>query len=118
MRSLIALALAALLVGCGAHNAYERKDGVWRYAQVVVDVPAGEALTPLNDSFASSATRAWYRATPIEGADGKTFEALDRHYAKDSAHGWYAETYRVGQDYFTTERVRIGVLDGANAANL
>lgn len=55
-----------------------------------------------------------YRDATIEGADSGTFKPLDDHYAKDARQVYYASTYRVGQDYFTTKRARIRVVEGAD----
>ena len=114
----ILIVLVLGLAGCGPHKVYAYHNGSWVYGGEHVAVPAGETLYPLNDSFARSATVAWYRADPIDGADGASFQAMDRHYAKDKAHAWYAATDWVGQSYFTTERVRITRLDGADPAKL
>lgn len=117
-RALVILALMSMLLGCEAREPYARRDGAWRFEKTALDVPAGERLTPLNKRFAKSQTRAWYRATLIPDADAASFQALDDHYARDAARAWYAEAYRDGRDYFTTERVRIRPLEGVDPAAL
>ncbi len=112
------LALVSLLFGCDSGGPYARKGGVWRFGKEAMDVPRGEQVTPLNARFARSATRAWYRSSPIPDADAATFAVLDEHYARDSAHAWYAETYRDDQDYYLTQHVRIRRVDGADPGPL
>ena len=58
-----------------------------------------------------------YRDETIEGADPQSFQPLDDHYAKDARQVYYASTYRVSQDYFTTKRARVRVVEGADGAS-
>jgi hypothetical protein len=58
-----------------------------------------------------------YRDATIEGADPESFQPLDDHYAKDARQVYYASTYRVSQDYFTTKRARVRVVEGADGAS-
>lgn len=69
--------------------------------------PPGREFTVVNGV-------ACYRETPIEGADARTFVALDDHHAKDARHVFHASTYRVSQDYFTTKRPRVHLIEGAD----
>ncbi len=115
---LMLVALLSMLFGCDTGGPYARKQGVWRFGKETLDVPAGEQVTSLNARFAKSATRVWYRSTPIPGADAASFEAIDEHYARDTAHAWYGETYRDGRDYYTTQRVRLRQLDQAIPGSL
>lgn len=112
------LSLIALLFGCERAGPYQLKDGAWRFGKEALDVPAGEQVTALNARFGKSASRVWYRATPIPEADSASFTVLDEHYARDRAHAWFAKTYRDSQDYFTTERVLVRRLEGADPARL
>ena len=57
----------------------------------------------------------YYRNEVIPQSDAKGFTALDDHYAKDNNHVWYCDTYRSGQDYFSTKRNRISVMEKADA---
>jgi DKNYY family len=59
---------------------------------------------------------AYYRNETIPESDAKSFEALDEHYAKDKNHVWYCDTYRSGQDYFSTKRNRIAAIEKADPA--
>lgn len=59
---------------------------------------------------------AWYLDEVIPESDAKSFEALDAHYAKDKNHVWYCDTYRSGQDYFSTKRKRIIIIEKASPA--
>jgi DKNYY family protein len=84
----LAMGLIAWLLGCSRQEGpFQQKDGAW-----------------------------YYNATPIAQADAKSFRALGPHYAKDKARVYWAETYRTGQDYFTTRRDRVIVVDQAEAA--
>ena len=116
LRLLILMGLLAWLFGCDtAKEPYQRKDGVWHFEDQALTGVTG--LTVLNRRFAKSATQAFFRATPIIGADPASFQALDEHHARDSRQVWHADTYRDSQDYFTTRRIRIRPLEGADAAS-
>jgi hypothetical protein len=110
------MALLAWLFGCDNNKApYQRKDGAWYFEDQAL--PGVSELTVLNRRFAKSATQAFFRATPIIGADPASFQALDEHHARDGRQVWHADTYRDSQDYFTTRRIRIRRLEGADAAS-
>lgn len=116
LRLLTLMALLAWLFGCDTNQApYQRKDGVWHFEDQAL--PGVTGLTVLNRRFAKSATQAFFRATPITGADPASFQALDEHHARDGRQVWHADTYRDSQDYFTTRRIRIRPLEGADAAS-
>jgi hypothetical protein len=112
-RLLMIMGLLGWLFGCDTtKEPYQRKDGVWHFEDQVL--PGVAELTVLNRRFAKSATQAFFRATPIAGAETASFEALDEHHARDRLQVWHADTYRDSQDYFTTRRIRIKRLDGAD----
>ena len=116
LRLLIVMALLAWLFGCDStREPYQRKDGVWHFEDQAL--PGVTQLTVLNRRFAKTATQAFFRATPIIGAEAASFQALDEHHARDSRQVWHADTYRDSQDYFTTRRIRIRPLEGADAAS-
>lgn len=112
--SLLLTGLLALLCGCDSKAPYQRKDGAWYFEDVRLQ-DASQPFTPLNAGFAKGAQAAWYRSRAIEGADVASFEALDKHHAKDAKQVWYGDTYRTGQDYFTTKRIRLRMIAGADA---
>jgi hypothetical protein len=116
LRLLTMMGLLGWLFGCDTNKEpYQRKDGVWHFEdQAMPDVAD---LTVLNRRFAKSAMQAFFRATPITGADAGSFEALDEHHARDRLQVWHADTYRDSRDYFTTKRMRIRRLDGADPAS-
>jgi hypothetical protein len=115
-RLLTIMGLLGWLFGCDTNKApYQRKDGVWHFEDQAL--PGVTELTVLNRRFAKSATQAFFRATPIEGAEPASFEALDEHHARDRQQVWHADTYRDSRDYFTTKRIRIRRLDGADPAS-
>jgi hypothetical protein len=60
---------------------------------------------------------AWYfHTTLIADADVKSFQVLSAHYAKDKHRVYHGDTYRVSQDYFTTKRSRVIVVERAEPA--
>lgn len=81
------MGLLSFLFGCGEKEApFQQKGGAWHY-----------------------------RELPIEGADPKSFQALNDNYAKDKDRVWYGDTYRKGQEYYLIKHPRLKVLD-ADAA--
>jgi hypothetical protein len=85
---ILAMGLLSFLFGCGEEEApFRKKDGAWHYLE-----------------------------SPIEGADAKSFEALSKHYAKDTNRVYHADTYRKGQEYYTIKHTRIRVIEGADPA--
>jgi hypothetical protein len=117
-RILILLALAGLVTGCGQDGPYARKDGEWMYGRERVIAAPHEDIQPINDRFARSGERVWYRIWPIPSADPGTFQALDENYARDADRAWYLAAYRDSQDYFTTRRLRLTSLEGVDTATL
>jgi hypothetical protein len=116
LRLLTLMGLLGWLFGCDTNKEpYQRKEGVWHFEEQAM--PGVAELTVLNRRFAKSATQAFFRATPITGAEPAAFEALDKHHARDRQQVWHADTYRDSQDYFTTKRIRIRRLDGADPAS-
>jgi len=115
-------ALALLPLGCAprgdVESPYHRKNGAWRFEDETMTVPPGETVTPLNRAFAKSATVAWYRATPIDGADAASFEALDDHYARDRTQAWEAHLYRRVEEFLLVPHVRLTPLDQVIAPRL
>lgn len=115
MTAMLLVAGLCWLVGCdGGAQPYQRKHGSWYYDDRPLPAPADVELTVLNRRFAKSATEAYYRHQAISGADASSFEALDEHHARDRAHVWHGDTYRVSQDYFSTQRIRMTVLAEAD----
>lgn len=113
-RLALAFVACALLAACEGGKAYKKEAGIWLYGKDIVVLAKGENLTPLNGKFAKTERHVFYRATPVDGADAASFEALDEHYAKDKNQVLYFDTSRSGQDYFTTLRVRIDKVAGAD----
>jgi hypothetical protein len=85
---IIAMGLLSFLFGCGEKEVpFHRKDGAWHY-----------------------------RELPIEGADAKSFQAINDNYAKDKARVYFGDTYRKGQEYYMIKHSRLRVLDSADPA--
>ncbi len=115
MTAMLLLAGLCWLVGCdGSAQPYQRKHGSWYYDDRPLAASADVELTVLNRRFAKTATEAFYRHQAISGADAASFEALDEHHARDRSKVWHGDTYRVSQDYFSTQRIRMTVLAGAD----
>lgn len=106
----------ASLSGCDS-GSYQRQNGEWRFDdRPLAEQPIGK-LVVLNRRFARTATQVFYRHSRIEGADAASFEALDEHHGRDRQRVYHGDTYRVSQDYFTTQRIRITVLADAEPAS-
>ena len=116
-KAIMLSAILGLLMGCSPGGPYAKKDGKWYFEKTEMAVPAGETLTPLNRRFAKSKTMAFFRESPIPGADVASFEALSEHYARDRTHVWWGDTYREGQEYFLIVHTRITELEGADPAS-
>ena len=67
--------------------------------------------------FARDKQRANYREMQIEGSDGPAFEALSAQGAKDSRHVYWADTTRIGEEYWVYQHVRVRVVAGADPAS-
>lgn len=104
---ILILGLLALLCGCSSKEPYQQRKGVWYFNGDPVLLNPGERLTPLIGAYAKSQQSGFYRGTRLLGSDGKSFEALSDHYAKDQAQVYYCDAYRDGQDYFLIQRTRI-----------
>lgn len=110
--------LSGLITGCDGGGVYARKDGQWMYGKEAVIAAGHEDIRQINDRFAKSRDRVWYRIWPIPSADPKSFQPLDDNYARDGMRAWYMATYRDSQDYFTSRRLRLVPLFQADPASL
>jgi len=114
--SFLHMGLLSLLFGCGSQQPYHRKGGRWWFEdKPLADVEG--TLTPLNGSFAAAGENAYYRDARIPDGDGGSFEALSDHYAKDVKRVYYCDTYRDSKDYFSTKRIRILQVSGADPSS-
>ena len=68
------MGLLSLLAGCfGTKDDYQRKDGAWYWRDKVIEgVAAGAKLKQLNRQFAAGGDQAFFQASAIDGADGRT----------------------------------------------
>lgn len=114
LRALLALLAVFGLAAC--NPPYQQKNGVWHFEDVAMDLEPGEELVPLNKRFAKSQKRAFHRNTPIAGAEGRTFVALDENYAKDARRAYWAHTYREPIEYFLVPRSRVTPIRDARVA--
>ena len=89
------MGLLSLLFGCGDDKS-----------------PTGVNQTP----FELKGDLWHYHETPIEGADAKSFQVINSHYAKDKDRVYFGDTYRKGQEYYTVRHSRVKVLEGADPA--
>lgn len=80
--------LVTLLLGCSSEQDFARQGAQWTYL-----------------------------GQPIEGADAKSFQVLDKHHARDRQSAWYCDTERKGQEYFLVRHVIIRRIDRADAAS-
>lgn len=110
------MGLLSFLFGCESRNPYHKKDGEWHFEKVALRVDDDRDFTPLNRRFARSGKQGFYRSSTVTTTNGESFEGLSDHYAKDKESAYYCDTYRDGQDYFTTQRIRITKIAGADPA--
>jgi hypothetical protein len=101
------IGLVSLLVGCGSREPYQQRNGVWHFEDQAMQLKPGEHLTPLLGAYAKTEAHGYYRGKALEDSDGRSFESLSEHYAKDRKTVYYCDAYRDGQDYFSTQRSRI-----------
>jgi DKNYY family len=110
------IGLVSLLSGCSSKELYQQRNGIWTFEDQPITLQPGEHLTPLITSFAKTERHGYFRGVPLETSDGGSFEALDEHYAKDQQWVYYCDAYRVGQDYFSSPRRRVKVLEADPAS--
>jgi DKNYY family len=110
------ISLVSLLTGCSSKEPYQQRNGVWTFEDQPITLQPGEHLTPLIAAFAKTERHGYFRGLPLGTSDGGSFEALDEHYAKDQQRVYYCDAHRVGQDYFTTPRRRVKVLEADPAS--
>lgn len=110
------MALLAGLAGCDSAAPWQRRGGMWHFDDQPLSGGGITELTVLNRRFAKTATQVFYREWSID-ADAATFEALDEHHGRDARQVLHADTYRDSRDYFTTRRLRVRVLAGADPAS-
>ena len=115
--TLLAGLLSLLLFGCG-DSGYEKRNGVWHYDGIALHrITQPDQFKPLLGPFAKGADAGYFRGASIMDSDGPSFEALDEHYARDKSRAYYCDTYRKGQEYYTTKHDRIVVLEGVEPAS-
>ncbi|MDX2007970.1 MAG: DKNYY domain-containing protein [Meiothermus sp.] len=107
----VMLGLISLLTGCGSKEPYQQRGGTWYYRDQPLQLQPGERLTPLSGEFARSQRFGYFRGLPISGSDGGSFVVLDGHYAKDRQQVYYCFARRESEDYFTTQRRVVKVLE-------
>jgi DKNYY family len=109
--NVLMLGLISLLVGCGSKEPYQQRNGVWHFDGQPMQLKSGEHLTPLSGAYAKTEQHGYYRGVALENSDGRSFESLSEHYAKDHKRVYYCDAYRDGKDYFTTQRTRLKLLE-------
>lgn len=113
----VALVGLVMLGGCDIGNSgYRKRDGQWLYDDNT-SVPCDMAsFVPIDKLFGRDAQRGYYRGRPIDDSDGRSFEVLSEHEARDARQVYWADTYRKGQEYYTIRHVRVTVIAEADAA--
>lgn len=112
----VMLGLISLLTGCGSKEPYQQRGGTWYYRDQPLQLQPGERLTPLSGEFAKSQRYGYFRGLPISGSDGGSFVVLDGHYAKDRQQVYYCFARRESEDYFTTQRRVVKLLEADPAS--
>jgi hypothetical protein len=110
------IGLVSLLSGCSSKEPYQQRNGVWTFEDQPISLQPGEHLTPLIAAFAKTERHGYFRGVPLETSAGGSFEALNEHYAKDQQQVFYCDAHRVSQDYFTSPRRRVKVLEADPAS--
>ena len=106
------------LSGCDDRSGYAHKDGHWTYAGADPFIPMDPGtFKPIDDRFAKDAQRGYYRGSVIEDSEGKSFEVLSEHEARDARTVFYADTYRKGQEYYTRRHNRVFAIAGADSSS-
>jgi hypothetical protein len=105
------IGLVSLLSGCSSKKPYQQRNGVWTFEDQPITLQPGEHLIPLIASFAKTERHGYFRGLSLETSEGGSFEALDGHFAKDQRQVFYCDAYRVSQDYFTSPRRRVKLLE-------
>ena len=82
------MGLLSFLLGCDTKGPWQQKDGVWHYKDV-----------------------------QVAETDGKSFEPLDDHYARDARQVYYGASRRDSREYFLVRHDRVAVIEGADAAS-
>jgi DKNYY family len=113
---LLFMGLFFFLFGCRLKSSYQKKNGVWYYDDVSVDVTKADRFTPLTGRFARTTSHGYYRGKIIDESDGQSFEVVSDHYAKDKANVFYCDTYRKGQEYYFYKYNRTLKVKNADAA--
>ena len=116
MKIVTTLLAALLLTGC-SDSGYEKRDGAWRYDDNKAQVAHPGTFKPLKGPFARDAQYGYYRGVAITDSDGATFEPIDDYYARDKQRVYFCDTYRKGQEYYTTKHNRMIVVEGVDAAS-
>jgi hypothetical protein len=86
--SLLAMGLLSFLLGCDREGPWQEKGGAWHYKDI-----------------------------RVAATEGKGFEPLDDHYARDARQVYYGDSFRDGREYFLVRRDRVVVLEGADASS-
>ncbi|MBC7904339.1 MAG: DKNYY domain-containing protein [Gemmatimonadaceae bacterium] len=106
----------SFLSGCSIGNPYKKKNGKWFYDDYEIPDVKGK-FQPLNNRCAKDDSTGFYRGSTGFESDGRSFAALDIHYAKDARRVFYCDTYRDGQEYFFYKHNRINTIREADAAS-
>jgi hypothetical protein len=111
------MGLLGFLIGCFSGK-YHKKNGEWYWKdQPMRQAASNASVKQLNGDFAAAGDQAFFRAALISAADGRTFAALNDHYAKDKQSVFYCDDYRDGKEYYMIKRDRVAKIPGADAAS-
>jgi len=66
-----------------------------------------------NTGFSNQKDTIYFHDLVLENVDPHTFEIVDDYFFRDKDHVYLYETYRISQDYFTTKRKRVLLLENA-----
>jgi hypothetical protein len=116
------MAILSLLFGCSSESNYQKKGGKWHYEGTPINRETEPVdFKPLGGYFAKDDRVGYYRGVPIydgnDASDGPSFEAVNKHYAKDISRVYYCDTERDGREYWSIKRNKIKRLGNADPAS-
>src|SRR6476661_2142452 len=104
------MGLFSLLFGCKKPEHYHLTNGVWYFKETAMPIQPGNDFKSINNTFAADDIHGFYRGEVIRESIGKTFTALNEHYAKDEKHVYYCDTYRKGEEYYYLKHNKVLML--------
>jgi hypothetical protein len=113
---IVTLLVAAFGLGACDTSAYHRSGGQWKHGDFSFTPEDPRTFQPIDRLYAKDAIRGYYRGTAVADSDGATFAVVSEHEARDRDRVYYCDTYRKGQEYWSIRHLRIVPIAGADPA--